>query len=243
VTFDRDWFALGMIGALYLAVLSFSLDSLAPKFFSWFKQSEGVAKLHQQHVEGEQVLHMLKGTPMASAPDSLKLDFARSDAGKAVANFMRAEQQYIGDWKIEKIVEAAGADFEPTEERARLLREVSTHPIVVFSFVDCPWCCLAKERLRAIEASEAEEWLTSGGLRVVELEDLGRDGKRLRAALALATGRTSMPSIFVGGRCIGGFTDGDPQGDPELCHTGAQGLEPLDGNALSRLRELSPVAD
>ena len=40
----------------------------------------------------------------------------------------------------------------------------------------------------------------------VELEERGREGKELRAAIALATGRTSMPAIFVGGRSLGGST-------------------------------------
>ena len=53
-------------------------------------------------------------------------------------------------------------------------------------------------------------------LRIVELEELGLEGKRLRAACALATGRTSMPNIFVGGRSIGGFTDGFADGGAAL---------------------------
>ena len=63
-------------------------------------------------------------------------------------------------------------------------------------------------------------------LLVVELEDFGRSGKALRAALADATGRTSMPNAFVGGRSVGGFTDGDPVG--ALARAGEQpGLRAL----------------
>ena len=222
--------------ALQIALLAFP-DPLG-QFFTWFTKSEGVAALHRKHVEGNQVLHMLKDTPMAAAPDSLKLDFARGPAGRAVAQFMRAEQEYIGDWKIERIIEAAGEGFDASAERNRLVEQAASHPVVLFSFVDCPWCLLAKERFQAIEASEAEAWLPPGSIKVVELEDLGRNGKNLRAAIALATGRTSMPSIFVGGRCIGGFTDGDPQGDDELCHRGAQGLEPLTERGTQDLQRL-----
>ena len=59
--------------------------SLTKAFFEWFSASDGVAALHKKHIEGDVALHMLKGTPMAAAPDSLKLDFARSGAGQAVA--------------------------------------------------------------------------------------------------------------------------------------------------------------
>ena len=30
----------------------------------------------------------------------------------------------------------------------------------------------------------------------------------IRSELAELTGRSSVPAVFVGGRCIGGFTDG-----------------------------------
>lgn len=203
------------------------LSELAPRFFDWFKNSEGVAKLHADHVQSETVQHMMKGTPLVGAPDKLKLDFARGAAGKAVADFMRTEQRFIGDWKIERIVEAAGLGFDADAMRARLLKEVSTHPVVMFSFVDCPWCLLAKEKLGAMEASSSEPALSTGNVRIVELEELGREGKALRAAIALATGRTSMPAIFIRGRSIGGFTDGDPCGDPSLCYDGSPGLEAL----------------
>jgi len=193
--------------------------SLAARFFDWFKASEAVAAVHRKHVEGDTVQHMLKSTPFASAPDELKLDFARGPAGAIVAEFMRAEQRYIGDWKLDKIVEAAGADFNPSAARATLAAEASSAPVVLFSFVDCPWCLLAKATLRDVVPEDA--------LKVIELEDLGTQGKQLRGAIALATGRTSMPAIFVGGRGIGGFTDGEPAGDEKLCVAGSPGLEKL----------------
>lgn len=197
--------------------------SPAKSFFQWFKSSEAVAALHQKHVEGDTVVHMLKDTPFAAAPDSLKLDFARGPAGEAVAEFMRLEQQYIGDWKLDRIVEAAGADFDPVAARASLVSKASSTPVVLFSFVDCPWCLLAKEALQ----SQMQLAGVIDALLIIELEDERREGKRLRAAIARATGRTSMPSIFVGGRAIGGYTDGEPQGDEDLCLSGSPGLQQL----------------
>lgn len=219
-----------LVLALLLAPVSaFSLfDTLAPRFFRWFTQSEAVKAAHAKHVEGEIAVHMMKGAPwLADAPDAEKKAFARGAAGAAVAQFMKAEQRQIGQWKVDRIIEAAGADFDAALQRDRLLREAAGAPVVVFSFVDCPWCLLAKETLQAMEASPAESAMPAGSLRVFELEDMGREGKRMRAAIALATGRTSMPSIFVGGRCIGGFTDGDPSGDDELCLANSPGLEAL----------------
>ena len=215
-------------GCLIGSATGFSLEQFAPKFFEWFSKSEAVAKVHAKHVKSETVSHMMKGTPLASAPASAKLDFARGRGGEAVAEFMRMEQKHIGTWKVKKIVEAAGADFDADKAHSRLLQEIASQPVVMFSFVDCPWCLLAKETLRSIEASPVEPLLPDGGLRVVELEDLGRDGKALRAAISLATGRTSMPSIWIGGRCVGGHTDGDmPGGDAALCLLSSPGLEEM----------------
>lgn len=226
--------------ATVLAIASIGLspgERIAGAFFDWFTKSAGVNDLHREHVKSDTVQHMMKSVPwLAGAPDENKLQFARGSAGEAVSEFMRLEQRYIGDWKVERIVEAAGPEFDASSMRKSLLDTVSSSPVVVFSFVDCPWCLLAKERLRAMEGNA--QFLPKGSVRVVELEELGREGKAIRAAIALATRRTSMPSIFVGGRCIGGFTDGDPVGDPELCHEGAPGLEQLtegDGDEFGRL--------
>ncbi len=42
----------------------------------------------------------------------------------------------------------------------------------------------------------------------LELNDMGAQGKALRAELAHRTGRTSVPNIFIGGEGIGGCNDG-----------------------------------
>ena len=63
-----------MVVPLVVAVLSLSpTEFVASKFFAWFKASDGVAALHQKHVESESVLHMIKGTPLAEAPDDAKV--------------------------------------------------------------------------------------------------------------------------------------------------------------------------
>ena len=214
------------LGALSPCAALSPTEQVARRFFEWFKSSEGVAKLHQEHVASESVQHMIKGTPLATAPDEKKIEFAKGGGGAAVASFMKFEQRFIGDWKCEKIIEAAGPDFDAERAQEALMREVDGAQVVCFSFVDCPWCLLAKERLCAMEGNDP--LLPTGGVKVIELEDLGRDGKSLRAALALSTGRTSMPSIWVGGRCVGGFTDGEmPGGDAERCLADSPGLEAL----------------
>merc|ERR1712066_711306 len=95
----------------------------------------------------------------------------------------------------------------------------------MFSFVDCPWCLAAKRLLQEDLALDNHELL------VLELEDLGRRGKHLRAALALTTGRTSLPAVFVGGCSVGGFTDGFDEisflGEYDCCWEASPGLQEL----------------
>jgi len=72
---------------------------------------------------------------------------------------------------------------------------------MVFSWSGCPFCKKAK----ALLDSKGAEYS------VLELDQMD-DGQKYRAALAERTGRTSMPSIFIGGEggFIGGFGDGSP---------------------------------
>ena len=119
---------------------------------------------------------------------------------------MAEEQDYLGDWKIQKIIEAAG-DYNVEKVMRRISNDIHSNQIVVYSFIDCPWCVATKTLLYNNEQLYDPSLTT-----VIELEDCGLSGKHIRAELSKMTGRTSMPCIFVGGKPVGGFTDGDPCG-------------------------------
>lgn len=154
----------------------------------WFRNSDLVAAKHAEHIASESPVHMLQGTAFAAASEAQKLAFARGQAGAAVAQLVRWEQEYLGEWKAAKIIEAAGA-HDAAEARQALTRLVD-HPknqdgseesvVVLFSFSDCPWCVAAKALLEEAHISTT----------VYELDDMGREGKILRAALARATGKS-----------------------------------------------------
>lgn len=139
-----------------------------------------------------------------NAPDASKLEFADSFMGQIVANIMAKEQELLGYWKIEKIVEAAGDAFDEEKSHENLIKILCNGPkVTLFSFEDCPWCLLAKRLL------QEEYYLGSTDkIQIIELEHLGQEGKELRASIALATGRTSMPACFINGKSVGGYTDG-----------------------------------
>jgi len=93
----------------------------------------------------------------------------------------------------------AGNDYDVEAVKARIDNFVSEDPVVMFSFSTCPFCRRAKD------------FLDEKGVKyeVLELDELeGNAGNEIRANLGRKTGRTSVPSIFIGGNYIGGCNDG-----------------------------------
>jgi glutaredoxin len=194
---------IALIFSLFIAPsAAFSLERA---IVEWVKSSKLLADLHQDHVAAPCVQHMMKATPLVNASDDDKMAFASGPWGELVADAMKAEQRLLGDWKLEKIKEAAGDGLNEDASLARLQELVNGAPVTVFSFVDCPWCLLAKKMLKE-EPYNLKDG--DGTLQIIELEDLAWEGKVLRAAIGATTGRTSMPAIFINGEGIGGFTDG-----------------------------------
>lgn len=97
------------------------------------------------------------------------------------------------------IVERAAGVYDAAEEDERLERLARASGCVVFAFSACPFCRRARETLDAAGAHytvynlDEEPW-----------------GPPLRARLGRLTSRTSLPSIWMGGECIGGLNDGTP---------------------------------
>ncbi|CAM6128492.1 unnamed protein product [Calypogeia fissa] len=73
---------------------------------------------------------------------------------------------------------------------------VSENPVVVFSKSYCPYCHKVKELLTKLGAKQ----------KVIEL-DIESDGSDIQAALTGWTGQRTVPSVFIGGKHIGGCDD------------------------------------
>ena len=68
---------------------------------------------------------------------------------------------------------------------------------------------------------------------VLELDQIGSEGVKIQKTLFEMTNQKSVPNVFVGGRSVGGFTDGYADADPRLCDAtlcdlSADGLKALD---------------
>lgn len=95
---------------------------------------------------------------------------------------------------------AAAADAVPPPggDPASIVRSlVASHPVLIFSKSYCPYSTRAKEALAAAVPAGAPPPT------VVEL-DLREDGVALQAALEAATGRSTVPNVFLGGHPVGG---------------------------------------
>ena len=128
-----------------------------------------------------------EGEPMEwSQEDSLANIFS-----VLMANFGYGFKQFVAD--------VVAGDFDEGKVEETVAEFVAENQVAVFSFTTCPFCRRAKDFLdeRGIEYA------------ALELDELpGNDGNEIRAVLGRKTGRTSVPSIFINGECIGGCNDG-----------------------------------
>ena len=93
----------------------------------------------------------------------------------------------------------AGDDYDQEATSATIDEFVSQNAVAMYSFTTCPFCRRAKDLLD-------EKGIPYDSIELDELE--GNRGNEIRATLGRKTGRTSVPSIFIGGNYIGGCNDG-----------------------------------
>jgi glutaredoxin 3 len=97
------------------------------------------------------------------------------------------------------VADIVAGDFEKETVDAKIDAFVGDNSVAMFSFSTCPFCRKAKDFLE--EKGVAYQ--------VIELDELdGNQGNEIRAMLGKRTKRTSVPSIFIGGKYIGGCNDG-----------------------------------
>ena len=104
--------------------------------------------------------------------------------------------------------------YEREIERAQtqIEAEITSEPIVLYTYALSPFSVEAKKLLDNLavpykEISLGGEWLP--GL-------IGEGGSQKRAALLAMTGQSSLPSIFIGGKSIGGLFSGASSAAPGL---------------------------
>jgi glutaredoxin 3 len=97
------------------------------------------------------------------------------------------------------VADIVAGEFDEEAVTSRVNSFIHENKIAMFSFTTCPFCRRAKD------------FLDENGIdyKALELDELqGNEGNQIRAVLGRRTKRTSVPSIFIGGKYIGGCNDG-----------------------------------
>jgi len=131
------------------------------------------------------------GEPMEwAADDSLANKFSELVAGNDLGYKFK---QWVAD--------IVAGDYD--EEQVEILVNdfVAAKKVTMFSFTTCPFCRQAKDYLE-------QEGIAYQAMELDELE--GNSGNEIRATLGKMIKRTSVPSIFINGKAIGGLNDGLP---------------------------------
>lgn len=145
---------------------------------------------------------------------------AWAEADSLTQRLSAFSQRRLGSLK-QWLAERAAGEYDVAAVDARLEAAIAGSSVMLFSFTSCPFCKKAKALLTAKGAAFS----------VLELDE-DADGAALRAQLGRRTGRTSVPSVWIGGEYVGGMNDGVP------------GLGPLDtaGLLAPRLKEAGAIA-
>lgn len=126
------------------------------------------------------------------------------------------------------IADTLAGDYDPKAVSTLIQSRIAANKVMMFSFSTCPFCLRAKQILQE-DYGEAVE--------VYEC-DLEADGYAVRAELGRLTGRTSMPSTWLGPDVLlGGCNDGGLGGVATLDRQG--NLAPL---LAERAQQLDPLA-
>lgn len=150
-----------------------------------------VFNLEQDRVENSSVLDDKGrvGEPMEwSEGNSLANKFSEMIAGNKIGYVFK-----------QSVADLIAGDFDEEEVTSQIDSFVQQNPIAMFSFTTCPFCRRAKDYMD----QEGIPYAT------IELDTLeGNRGNEIRAVLGRKTGRTSVPSIFIGENYVGGCNDG-----------------------------------
>jgi glutaredoxin 3 len=90
----------------------------------------------------------------------------------------------------------ADLKMESSVEYKYIQKQITEHPVFVFSKTTCPYCKMAKEALDKTGVDYVVE----------EIEDRP-DCNKLQDVFAKITGGRTVPRVFIGGKCVGGGSE------------------------------------
>lgn len=125
-----------------------------------------------------------------------------------VKTFARVFSKSLSDGRGFKQALTGGlaGEYDRAAADAKITQTIESAPVVMFSWTMSPACKKAKELFALAGISPL----------VVELNEPWSEGNPIRAELGERTGRTSVPSIWIGGKYVGGCDDGPSEEAPGI---------------------------
>ena len=79
---------------------------------------------------------------------------------------------------------------------AYLIDQINSNPVIVYSWVHCPYCTRTKQTLSSMNVRAT----------IIDIDTLP-NGEAIMNHLFELTGQETVPNIFIGGKHIGGNSD------------------------------------
>lgn len=111
------------------------------------------------------------------------------------------------------VADALAGDYDKDAIQTKLRELSASAPCVVFTWDASPF---SKKALKYLDVAGAK-------YKNVRLDDPWSEGNPLRAELGKLAGRTSVPSVFIGGEYVGGFDGGVSDEKPGILDLAFQG--------------------
>jgi glutaredoxin 3 len=139
-------------------------------------------------------------------PRTLTMTGASPVDGLVKSASIFASKLQAGDNFKQALADGIAGEYDRAAADAEISRLVDSAPVVVFSWTISPFSKKAKDLLKVAGVEPV----------VVELDQPLDKGNPLRAELGRRTGRTSVPSVWIGGQYVGGCDDGPTADAPGI---------------------------
>lgn len=116
------------------------------------------------------------------------------------------------DFKQSTAIAIAG-EYDSTEIQKFIQENIESAPCVMFTWEPSPAC---KKAIKYLDIAGAS-------YKIVRLDDPWSEGNPVRAELGKMVGRSSVPSIFMGGQYVGGFDGGVGDESPGILEMAFKG--------------------
>lgn len=149
-------------------------------------------------------LALAPAPPRAAAPRA-QLD-EKSPLEKLQKAFDLFQQGNSAGGFKQGVADALAGEYDRDKVTAEVKSLAQSAPLVMFTWEQSPAC---KKAIKYLEMAGVSP-------KIIRLDNPWEEGNPRRAALGGLTGRTSVPSIWIGGKYIGGCDDGPSEEAPGL---------------------------